>query len=310
MTILTSGPARRLLRPVATLIDQRIDRALRRHTAAAPHEASTQPDPQDARFRHALDLLLGSEGRGLARTPTAHQLARLADQITETTGAQAGHARRNTAQAFRTLVALEALGVGRIAGGTLNICGKLATVPLLRPPNGEVLEIGTLYGLFAAALTRTLQRSGLAPEVTIVDPLAGTQLQPDAAADRPDPSGTPVRRAAVLENLALAGAAGQRARIQPGFSEDPEVRAAVSDRAYGVIIIDGDHSRDGVLADLRWAEEIAAPGGVVVLDDYGDPSWPGVAEALEVHLKGESRFTLLGRVANSAFLRADSPRAD
>nr|WP_284289169.1 hypothetical protein [Angustibacter aerolatus] len=31
---------------------------------------------------------------------------------------------------------------------------RLATVPLLRPPSGEVLEIGVLYGLFAAGLHR------------------------------------------------------------------------------------------------------------------------------------------------------------
>ncbi|MEV6110610.1 class I SAM-dependent methyltransferase [Streptomyces sp. NPDC051940] len=298
MTLLTNRLARRALRPVADLIDQRIDRAIRRAAATRTEEAAPRAEEK------ALELLLGSTGRGLPRTPTAHQLAVLAKAVSDTTGERPQTAERNIAQAFRTLVALEALGVGRIAGGTINICGKLATVPLLKPPNGEVLEIGTLYGMFAAALTRMLQRAGLEPSVTIVDPLAGLQLQPDAAVERADPSGTPVRLAAVRENLALAGPAGQAARIQPGYSEDPEVRAAVSDREYGVIIIDGDHSRDGVLADLEWAEKIAAPGGIVVLDDYGDANWPGVEEALEVHLKGDSRFTFLGRAANSGFLRA------
>ncbi|GAA3297590.1 hypothetical protein GCM10020295_30800 [Streptomyces cinereospinus] len=58
----------------------------------------------------------------------------------------------------------------------------------------------------------------------------------------PDPTGTPVDEHAVRTNLAPAGQAGSAARIRQGFSEDAETRAAVSDRSYGVIIVDGDHS--------------------------------------------------------------------
>ncbi|MFD4348708.1 class I SAM-dependent methyltransferase [Streptomyces coelicoflavus] len=71
-----------------------------------------------------------------------------------------------------------------------------------------------------------------------------------------------------------------------------------------MIVVDGDHSAKGVRQDLQWAEEIAAPGAVVVLDDFGDPSWPGIKEALDEHLKDDTRFTYLGKAAHSAFLRA------
>ncbi|CAM5227954.1 hypothetical protein STENM327S_08728 [Streptomyces tendae] len=160
----------------------------------------------------------------------------------------------------------------------MNICGKLASIPLLGPPNDEVLEIGTLYGMFSAGLVRMLERDGRSPALTIVDPFAGVQLQPGTTV-RPDPTGTPVDEHAVRTNLALAGPAGAAARVRQGFSEDPATRAAVSDRSYGVIVVDGDHSAKGVRQDLQWAEEIAAPGAIVVLDDFGDPSWPGIEEA-------------------------------
>jgi hypothetical protein len=120
----------------------------------------------------------------------------------------------------------------------------------------------------------------------------------------PDASGTPVRESAVRTNLSLAGAAGAAARVQVGYSTDPKVRAAVSDRPYGAIVVDGDHSYDGVAADLTWVEEIVAPGGIIVLDDCSDPKWPGVQSALDAHLIGPSRLTLLGYVARSAYLRA------
>jgi hypothetical protein len=185
----------------------------------------------------------------------------------------------------------------------MNICGKLGTIPLLDPPNDEILEIGTLYGMFSTGLIRMMERDGRSPSLTIVDPFAGVQLQPGTTV-RPDPTGTPVAEDAVRTNLALAGPAGVAARVQQGFSEDAATRAAVSDRSYGVIVVDGDHSANGVRQDLQWAEEIAAPGAVVVLDDFGDPAWPGIKEALDEHLKDDTRFTYLGKAAHSAFLRA------
>ncbi|MFI8093346.1 class I SAM-dependent methyltransferase [Streptomyces sp. NPDC086080] len=301
--LLTSSASRRLLRPVADLIDRRIDRRLRAAVAAdaAGRERLRETAETVERQQLTLELLLGSSGRGLSRIVNPGPLNRLRSEVAELAGDR-GAAERNIATAYRLLVGLESLGVGRIAGGTMNICGKLGTIPLLDPPNDEILEIGTLYGMFSAGLIRMMERDGRSPSVTIVDPFAGVQLQPGTPR-RSDPSGTPVDEHAVRANLALAGPAGVAARIQRGFSEDPATRAAVSDRRYGVIVVDGDHSAEGVAKDLEWAEEIAAPGGIVVLDDFGDPKWPGIKEALDKHLTGDTRFTYLGKAALSAFLR-------
>ncbi|MFC5957321.1 class I SAM-dependent methyltransferase [Streptomyces pratens] len=303
-SFLTSSASRRLLRPVAELIDQRIDRRLRKASATDAAELKRLREAVEGMERRdlTLDLLLGSRGRGLSRIVSPGPLNRLHAEVAELTGDRDA-AVRNVATAFRLLVSLESLGVGRIAGGTMNICGKLGTIPLLDPPNDEILEIGTLYGMFSTGLIRMMDRDGRNPSVTIVDPFAGVQLQPGTPR-RSDPSGTPVDEHAVRTNLALAGPAGVAARIQRGFSEDPDTRAAVSDRSYGVLVVDGDHSAEGVAKDLEWAEKIAAPGGIVVLDDFGDPKWPGIKEALDKHLTGDTRFTYLGKASHSAFLRA------
>ncbi|WP_267245144.1 class I SAM-dependent methyltransferase [Streptomyces sp. PR69] len=310
-SLLRSRLSKRVLRPAVSLVEQRIEQRVNKRV-----ERTTQPllgeiealrrELADMRNRqHALGLLLDSTGRGTHRMPPATAIDALVREI-QNLGEGGEHARRSVVVAYRTVVALEALGVGRLAGSTSNICGKLATVPLLSPPNGSILEIGTLYGLFATALLRMVHRAGIEPDLTIVDPLAGLQLQPGAKQGA-DPTGTPVREDVVRANLALgASRAALEARIQQGFSSDPEVRAAVSDRAYGVVIVDGDHSMEGVTADLEWVEEIVAPGGIVVLDDYGDNKWPGVQEALDKHLAaGETRLRMLGRVSTSAFLRAE-----
>ncbi|RZB15946.1 class I SAM-dependent methyltransferase [Streptomyces sp. F001] len=300
--LLTSKAARRALRPIADLIDQRIERQVRRAVGQASHDASQQELKRLRARQRPLELFFDGTGRGASRLPSAPHLHRTIKELTDVTG-DADGAERTVAQAFRLLIAMEALGVGRIAGGTMNICGKLSAVPLLDPPNDDILEIGTLYGMFGAALIRMMERAGRDPRLTIVDPLAGTQLQPGATMGK-DASGTPVREAAVRTNLALVGAPGAGARIQQGFSEDPEVRALVSDRSYGVIIVDGDHSAEGVAKDLEWAEQIVAPGGIVVLDDFGHPKWPGIKEAFEKHMTTDTRLEFLGQVAHSGYLRA------
>jgi len=325
MSSLLKNPlARRILRPAADLVDARVQRPVSRlrrdvDSAARAERDSARRDREalrgelealrrevaDLRGRqYAVGLLFDRTGRSGHRVPTPADIDKLVAQVAEVSGQDAAFARRNVTIAFRNVVALEALAVGRLAGSTANVCGKLATIPLLDPPNPEVLEIGTLHGLFAATLMRMLHRAGMEPRLTIVDPLVGSQLQPGATMGG-DPTGTPVRMDVVRANLALGGRAGEEARVQQGLSGDEDVRAAVSDRQYGVIVIDGDHSAEGVAADLEWAEKIAAPGGVVVLDDYGDKNWLGVQEAADQHLAaGGSRFELIGRVATSAYLRA------
>ncbi|PZT76246.1 MULTISPECIES: class I SAM-dependent methyltransferase [unclassified Streptomyces] len=305
-SLLNNRLAKRALRPAAALVDRRIQSRVERAAAPLRGElAALRREYEDERrARYAVELLLDGTGRGAHRMPPPAELDRLVGQVAALAGDGAA-ARRSVVAAYRTVVALEALGVGRLAGSTTNVCGKLATVPLLAPPNGRILEIGTLYGLFAAALTRMTHRAGIEPELTIVDPLAGSQLQPGTAQPA-DPTGTPVREDVVRANLALTGGGTtHHPRIVRGFSSAPEVRAEAGDRSYGVIVVDGDHSGPGVAADLEWVEEIAAPGGVVVLDDYGDAAWPGVQEALDAHLAGgASRLRLLGRVSTSAYLRA------
>jgi hypothetical protein len=325
-SLLRNPVARRLLRPATSLVDQRVQRpvgrlrkdidkaargdreareALRRDVDALRKElGSLRKEVTDLRAKQLpFELLFERSGRAGNRTFTKERFDLLVAEVGEVSGQQP-FARRNVVAAFRNVVAIEALGVGRLAGSSSNVCGKLATVPLLDPPTADVLEIGTLFGMFSAVMMRMLHRAGLEPRLTIVDPLAGSQLQPGTKPGS-EPTGTPVRLDVVRANLALGGTAGEQARVQQGLSGDPDVRAAVSDRSYGVIVVDGDHSAEGVAADLEWAEQIAAPGGIVVLDDYGDAAWPGVQEAADAHLaRPDTRFALLGRVATSAFLRA------
>ena len=54
-------------------------------------------------------------------------------------------------------------------------------------------------------------------------------------------------------------------------------------RGVGValLFVDSSHDRDATVAEFRAWEPRLAPGALVVLHDYGNPAYPGVAEAVQ-----------------------------
>ncbi|GAA3750730.1 class I SAM-dependent methyltransferase [Salinactinospora qingdaonensis] len=313
-SLLSTAPVKRLFAPALRRLEAR-GRITAKDTAKSPtttgsgHDSGVHAEVAELRKQvealryelHYTELLFGDLGGRGNRRPTSKQIAHLEKEIRAVTGVESPHAA--VVQAYRSIVEVELRGVGRIAGGTMNVLGKLVTTPLLAPPNGQVLEIGTLFGLFSCCMARQMTRYGVDYRLSIVDPLVDVQIQPGRP-NGSDRSGSPVSEPVLRANLALGGVPEERVRIRRGYSTDPAARAELSDREYGVVIIDGDHTEEGVRADLEWAEKLVAPGAIVVLDDYGDTKWPGVTKAAEGHLQDSDRFEFLGSVATSAFLRA------
>ena len=253
-------------------------------------------------YRSSLELLLGPAGRYTSRFVSEDDLSQLIDQF----GFLGGDSDVVVAvhEAYRLLVELELRGIGRFAGSTPNALAKLTAMALTPMPSGEVLEIGTLFGLGAVAAMRQLARRDIDAFITIVDPLARHQIQPEPSADL-DVAVTRASRRIVEANLALGGVTSARYRLIEGLSGDSTTIEAIGDRAYGVIVIDGDHGEEATLSDLLLAEQLAADEGLVLLDDYGDPAWPGVEKALELYLRRDgARLAVVGCAATTAFLRA------
>lgn len=86
---------------------------------------------------------------------------------------------------------------------------------------------------------------------------------------------------------------------------DPAVRARVQlairsgsdgpadDRPVDLLYIDSSHDRAQTVAELRAWRPALAPGALVVLDDYANPDYPGVAEAVaELGLAGRPCGTM------------------
>ena len=60
-----------------------------------------------------------------------------------------------------------------------------------------------------------------------------------------------------------------------------------------LVFVDSSHDRDATVAEFRAWQPRLAPGGMVVLHDYGNPAYPGVAEAVtEMGLAGRPQAGL------------------
>ena len=65
-----------------------------------------------------------------------------------------------------------------------------------------------------------------------------------------------------------------------GDSADVLPRLIDAGKLFDVIYVDGDHEYDGVTSDLKNSEKLLSEGGVLVMDDYSEKSWPGVYAAV------------------------------
>jgi len=273
--------------------------AASRAAREARERAAQKADQHRVNREFTTDLFFGARRRH-DRTLDPRRFTALEQEIKTLSGVTSvGVAMQ---QAFRALVDAETRGLGRIPGSTYNILAKLVLPPLLQPPSGPVLEIGTAAGLFAPVLIGQFRRAGEFRSLTVVDALVGSHPEPDSTSGS-DETGTRADREVAAHNVAVAGLAPADYRVVEGRSSDTAVQAESGDRQYAVVVVDGDRSEEGVYADLWWVEKIVAAGALVVLDDFGDPRWPGVERAGRRYLADGGRLELLGTASTSAYLR-------
>ena len=198
-----------------------------------------------------------------------------------------------------TVVALEARLRGRLAAPVEAMILRAMVVMAAPRSDATVLEIGTLYGLSACYFHEVVrpQRSGL--HQTIIDPFMGYYEQ--GAPDLFTP--IPITREVAVENLIRVGATDADYEIVVGLSEDPDVQAALRDHKFDVVVIDGDHSYDGVRRDFENYADHVVDGGFVIIDDYRGPSWPDVTRFVDETVFTDPRFEIVTGELRTAVVR-------
>lgn len=144
---------------------------------------------------------------------------------------------------------------------------------------GDMLEIGSYHGRSTACMAAYLQ-----PGERLVVCDAFEQPTDDAYHDKPSP--TRLRHNLLLVNPDLDWA---QVDVRVGLSSELELGKA----RFRFIHIDGGHSREVALADMRLCAAHLAPQGVMVMDDYENRYWPGVTAAVDLFLAEYSNFTAL-----------------
>lgn len=145
---------------------------------------------------------------------------------------------------------------------------------------GDILEIGSYHGRSTALLAHCLCED---ERIVVCD--AFESETEDNYAEKPSPDLLRRNIARVVTDIDPG-----HLEIHACLSTDLDLPA---DRHFRFIHIDGGHSRDQALFDLEMCSGHLAPGGVIAMDDYHHPAWPGVTEATDEFLERSKDFHVL-----------------
>jgi nitrite reductase/ring-hydroxylating ferredoxin subunit len=150
------------------------------------------------------------------------------------------------------------------------------------------------------AMNEILEGYGVEAEFTLLDRFDGYY----ATRDRDLITGVRIDRAVVEANLARSRGWTRGAfQLETGDSTNPTSFDLPSSHDYDVVILDGDHSSSGVASDLITFGARVRQGGFLVVDDYGNPQWPGVKAGTDSVLTDDSALRRVWEGANSLVSR-------
>ena len=146
--------------------------------------------------------------------------------------------------------------------------------------HGHLLEIGCYHGRSAAAMAMQLQPGERLWLVDAFD-LPGTERY----GDRPSPE-------AVRANLARAAPSLTPDRVEIIYADSRSL-SLPSGLRLRFAHIDGGHEPDTVLADLATCAAHLLPAGILAVDDYAHPQYPGVTAAVDAFLKARPQWRIV-----------------
>lgn len=210
--------------------------------------------------------------------------------------------RRQLAYMAHKVCLLEDKCIGRLATSIETIIVRLLAARHLVATQKKlhIVEIGTLFGVGAAALYQANRLLTDDLTLTLIDPLTGYY-----GAGQPDLiTGEPVTMEALQANLARCDVAPKDVRILKGLSQDIAIREACADDSSNLLIIDGDHTREGVKRDFENYRRCVSAGGLIVFDDYDVREWPDIKAYVDEEIAGRGDLELIGKGWRTALFRA------
>jgi len=185
--------------------------------------------------------------------------------------------------------------VGRLATTVQDAIARQLVAECVPGDRICILEIGALYGVSLAILYNHAVTRFVETKVVCLDPFDGyygTAI--DAVLNQP------VDDLTFKRNMQLANVPEPDYQIIKHYSAALEAQAAARELKFNVLIIDGDHSYEGVAFDFNTYFPMLEPGGYVIFDDYNAKEWPDVTRFVDGDLRNVSNFEYLGSVSRTA----------
>lgn len=192
----------------------------------------------------------------------------------------------------------ERASLGRFATTLADMVSRVLITRSALDRNTQILEIGTLFGLGSLLVHEAVRPFCDSLQTTVIDPFEGYY---DRGRFDP-PTGMPVTEATFITNRQILGIDESEIRLLKGLSNDKSIFEAASDRQYQVIVVDGDHSYQGVKDDVERYTPLLADDGLLIIDDYGTDDWPDIYRYVN-ELVAEGTYELLGHFSRTAALR-------
>jgi len=162
--------------------------------------------------------------------------------------------------------------------------------------NGPVAEIGVYHGKFFIGLLKTMGAPAMNYAIDVFDL---QQFNLDRAGE-----GNLVK---FKENLKAAGVADNTVEIVRADSMwlgRPDMEAMRSRTGgFSMFSVDGCHLAEHTINDMLFAMEVTQPQGIIFVDDYNNPDWPGVQEGVaKFYFHHSARFVPVAYSCNKLML--------
>lgn len=193
-------------------------------------------------------------------------------------------------------IEIEKKCVGRLATTIQDAVVRQIVAESVAAQNLCILEIGSLYGVNLAILYNDCITRFESVKVIGLDPFEGFYGNAvDAVLN------TPINPQVFFRNMQICNIPPEHYRMIRHYSTDPEALQQLEGECINLLIIDGDHSYNGVKFDFETYSPLLATGGYVLFDDYNAKEWPGVQQFVDELIKNvPAGFLYIGAFSRTA----------
>jgi predicted O-methyltransferase YrrM len=193
---------------------------------------------------------------------------------------------------------IEDLSAGRLAAPIEDAVLRCLIACAVQRDELHILEIGSLFGIGLTVMYDAARGRFKKASLTALDPLSGYYGAgvADTILD------IPINQTVFWNNMQVANVPAGAVTLIPYLSTAAEALVIAARDRYDVLVIDGDHSHQGVKFDYDNYLAFVRPGGFVLIDDYGD-IWPDVRRFVDDELRSDKRVELVGTDWSTAVFR-------